>query len=140
MHLRQIDVSSAYLNSDLHHEVYLKQPDCYIDQHCPHKVLKLKKAIYGLKQSGLEWYKKLNYVLTQMGFEQGKYEACFYKATKNNQLVIVAVYVDDLINGCKDLSQVVLVKKQLSENVALTDKSRLHHYLGRMNENVVLVQ
>ena len=62
MHLHQIDISSAYLNSEIHHDLYLRKPEMFEDER---KVLKLNKAIYGLK----EWYDKLTSVLVSIGFE-----------------------------------------------------------------------
>jgi len=49
--MHQMDVCTAYLNSDLSETVYMKQPEGYIDQSRPENRLLLKKAIYGLKQS-----------------------------------------------------------------------------------------
>ena len=55
MHLHQIDISTAYLNSSLQDEIYMRQPENFIDKDAPDKVLRLHKAIYGLKQGGKEW-------------------------------------------------------------------------------------
>ena len=55
MHLHQIDISSAYLNSNIQHDIYVRQAREFVDCRNPDKVLKLHKAIYGLKQSGKEW-------------------------------------------------------------------------------------
>lgn len=130
MHLHQIDISSAYLNSDLHHEIYIRQPEKFVSRKYPNKVLKLHKALYGLKQSGREWYGRLDQVLKSIGFERSENDPCLYKATMNDTLVLVAVYVDDLLIGCADESQVMLVKKLISEEFPVTDKGLLHHYLG----------
>ena len=48
----------------------------------------------------------------------------------DNQLVIVAFYVDDLVIGCKEEAQVLKVKKLFAKNFPVTDKGLLHHYLG----------
>jgi len=56
----QLDISNAYLNSIL---VYMKQPENFVDEDHPSKVLKLQKAIYGLKKSGRSWNNTLDEVL-----------------------------------------------------------------------------
>ena len=89
MHLHQIDVSTAYLNSNLQDEIYMKQPENFIDKNAPNKVLRLHKAIYGLKQSGKEWNTKLDGVLRKIGFDSCKNEPCLYKAMINNNLVLL---------------------------------------------------
>lgn len=97
LHMHQIDISNAYLNSDLEEDVYLKQPKNYVDKENPGKVLKLQKAIYGLKQSERLWNDALNEVLQNMGFKRSKNEACLYHKMQQNGFSYIAVYVDDLI-------------------------------------------
>lgn len=130
MHLHQIDVSSAYLNSDIQHEIYIRQPPEFVDKKNPNKVLKLHKAIYGLKQSGKEWNAKLDHILKHIGFEPCANEPCLYKATFDNELVLVTVYVDDLMIASKSKDQVLTVKRLLAKEFPITDKGQLHHYLG----------
>ena len=77
----------------------------------PRKVLKLNKSIYDMKQSGKEWYDKLTSGLVSLGFEQCKHEPFLFKINMNNQLVLVAIYVVDLLIGCADKTQVEAVKK-----------------------------
>lgn len=59
LYLHQMDVSSAYLrcirNGDLHEMVFMKHLQFFEDKNYPNKVLRLKKSLYGLKQSGREW-------------------------------------------------------------------------------------
>uniref|UniRef100_A0A0K8WAZ4 Retrovirus-related Pol polyprotein from transposon TNT 1-94 n=1 Tax=Bactrocera latifrons TaxID=174628 RepID=A0A0K8WAZ4_BACLA len=52
LYLHQIDVSTAYLNSELCGEIYISHPARFVDKRYPNHCLKLKKALYGLKQSG----------------------------------------------------------------------------------------
>lgn len=130
MHLHQIDVTTAYLNSELEDEVYMKPPPNFVDKDCPNKVLKLNKAIYGLKQSGKEWHKRLDDTLRKMDFSPCKNEPCLYKSIKDDKLVLIAVYVDDLIIGCIDKNIVIEVKNELNEEFEINDKGILNHFLG----------
>lgn len=66
--LHQMDMSSAYLNGELSEDVYMRQPEGFVSEEYPNRVLKLKKSLYGLKQSGREWNAKLDAVLKKFGF------------------------------------------------------------------------
>ena len=69
LELRSIDISSAFINGDLEEEIYMKQPEGFIID-SPHKVCRLKKSLYGLKQAARQWNIKLHTVLTEMGFKR----------------------------------------------------------------------
>ena len=51
-----LDIKSAYLYGTLDKEIYMEQPEGFVDANHPKKVLKLRKALYGLKQAGLAWW------------------------------------------------------------------------------------
>ena len=57
--IHQMDVYNAYVNADLEEPIYMQQPPGYIEENDQH-VLKLKKAMYRLKESGQAWYNLLN--------------------------------------------------------------------------------
>jgi hypothetical protein len=68
LELHSIDISNAFLNGELDHEVYMQMPEGFKDEFKPGFVLKLKRALYGLKQAGHQWHKKLDSELVKMGF------------------------------------------------------------------------
>ena len=55
LEVHQMDVKTAYLNGDLEHEIYMEQPDGYVDKHQKDLVCRLRKSLYGLKQSARCW-------------------------------------------------------------------------------------
>ncbi|GKE23766.1 retrovirus-related pol polyprotein from transposon TNT 1-94 [Tanacetum coccineum] len=55
MILYQMDVKTTFLNDILREEVYVSQPDGFVDQNNPNHVYKLKKALYGLKRAPRAW-------------------------------------------------------------------------------------
>ena len=71
-----MDVKGAYLNGILQEQVYMKQPEGYDDG--SGRVCQLVKTLYGLKQSGREWNKKLDYELKEKGFTNLKSDPCIY--------------------------------------------------------------
>nr|GEV33295.1 Gag-Pol polyprotein [Tanacetum cinerariifolium] len=67
----QMDVKTAFLNGPLKEEVYVGQPDGFVDPDHPEKVYRLRKALYGLKQAPKAWYDELSKFLTSKGFTKG---------------------------------------------------------------------
>jgi len=95
MCIHQMDVVTAFLNGDLHEDIYMQQPDGYIQPGSEHLVCKLKKSLYGLKQAPRCWNIRFHKYMESLGFKQ-TVDPCVYIRT-GNTIAIVAVYVDDLI-------------------------------------------
>ncbi|GJZ89085.1 retrovirus-related pol polyprotein from transposon TNT 1-94 [Tanacetum coccineum] len=66
----QMDVKTAFLNGILREEVYVSQPDGFVDPDNPNHVYRLKKALYGLKQAPHAWYDLLSLFLLSQGFSK----------------------------------------------------------------------
>nr|GEU83756.1 integrase, catalytic region, zinc finger, CCHC-type, peptidase aspartic, catalytic [Tanacetum cinerariifolium] len=67
----QMDVKTAFLNGELKEEVYVSQPEGFVDLDHPRHVYQLKKALYGLKQAPRAWYDTLSKFLLAKGFSKG---------------------------------------------------------------------
>ncbi|GKG09898.1 retrovirus-related pol polyprotein from transposon TNT 1-94, partial [Tanacetum coccineum] len=63
-----MDVKTTFLNDPLKEEVYVSQPEGFIDPEFPDHVYRLKKSLYGLKQAPRAWYDKLSSFLIEHGF------------------------------------------------------------------------
>nr|GEU62387.1 ribonuclease H-like domain-containing protein [Tanacetum cinerariifolium] len=70
MTIYQMDVKTAFLNCILREEVYVSQPDGFVDQDNSNHVDKLKKALYGLKQALRAWYDLLSSFLLSQKFSK----------------------------------------------------------------------
>ena len=93
LEIRQIDVVNAYPRSKLHTMVYVKPPQAL---NCPEgTVLEVNRALYGLKQSGREWYIEVSTKLRELGFEPCYSEPSVF--INLNTGIIIGVYVDDMI-------------------------------------------
>ncbi|GKD55081.1 ribonuclease H-like domain-containing protein [Tanacetum coccineum] len=67
-----MDVKTAFLNGPLKEEVYVAQPDGFVDPDHPEKVYRLRKTLYGLKQAPKAWYDELSNFLMSKGFTKGE--------------------------------------------------------------------
>ena len=104
MMVHQMDVVTAFLNGALDEEIYMEQPEGYVQQGSEHLVCKLKRSIYGLKQSPRCWNTTLTDFLESIHFNRNRADPCvFVSQMKGNIPTIVAVYVDDLIVLAKHL-------------------------------------
>ncbi|WVZ88098.1 hypothetical protein U9M48_034651 [Paspalum notatum var. saurae] len=77
--VHHMDVKSAFLNGDLQEEVFVHQPPGFVDEQQPRKVLKLKKALYGLRQAPRAWYARLDQELNALGFRRSTLEHAVYR-------------------------------------------------------------
>ncbi|GJT90291.1 retrovirus-related pol polyprotein from transposon TNT 1-94 [Tanacetum coccineum] len=93
----QMDVNTAFLNGILREEVYVSQPDGFVDQDNPNHVYKLKKALYGLKQAPRAWYDLLSKILLSQEFSKGTVDPTLFVRRKGKDLLLVQIYVDDII-------------------------------------------
>jgi hypothetical protein len=95
----QMDVKSAFLNSVLEEELYVRQPPGFQSEKYPFRVYKLRKALYGLKQAPRAWYGRLRGFLFERGFEMGKVDQTLFLLRKGRDILIVQVYGDDIVFG-----------------------------------------
>ncbi|KAH9751651.1 Integrase catalytic domain-containing protein [Citrus sinensis] len=95
--LYQMDVKSAFLNGYILEEVYVKQPPGFENEKFPNHVYKLLKALYGLKQAPRAWYDRLKNFLLENDFSIGKADTTLFVKHKNQDILIVQIYVDDII-------------------------------------------
>nr|GEY64551.1 retrovirus-related Pol polyprotein from transposon TNT 1-94 [Tanacetum cinerariifolium] len=95
----QMDVKTAFLHGSLKEDVYVCQPEGFIDADHPSHVYKLKKALYGLKQAPRAWYNELSTFLLQNHFFKGTIDLTLFIRRFHDDILVVQVYVDDIIFG-----------------------------------------
>ena len=124
-----MDVITAFLNGNLTEEIYMSQPEGYIKPGEEHLVCKLKKSIYGLKQSSRCWNRALSDYLESLDFAQSGADPCVYVG-KSADPIVIAVYVDDLLILAKKEVDMKIVKSYLASQFKMKDLGRLHYCLG----------
>ncbi|GJZ01509.1 retrovirus-related pol polyprotein from transposon TNT 1-94, partial [Tanacetum coccineum] len=85
MAVYQMDVKTAFLNGNLREEVYVSQPDGFVDPDNPNHVYKLKKALYGLKQAPRTWYDMLSSFLLSQDFSKGSVDPTMFIHVNDGQ-------------------------------------------------------
>nr|GEW21350.1 copia protein [Tanacetum cinerariifolium] len=95
----QMDVKTTFLYGPLKEEVYVNQPDGFVDPYHPDKVYRLKKALYGLKQAPRAWYDELSTFLVSKGFSKGSIDPTLFITKHMGDVLLVQIYVNDIIFG-----------------------------------------
>ena len=134
--LQQMDVVTAFLNGTLEEDIYMQQADGYLQQGKEHLVFKLKKSLYGLKQSPWCWNKVLAEFLTYVSFVQSSADPYIY-VQGGDCPIVVAAYVDGLIIAAKTKEEMQQVKQLLQSQFVMTDIEELHYCLGIVISYVV---
>ncbi|GJT74454.1 retrovirus-related pol polyprotein from transposon TNT 1-94 [Tanacetum coccineum] len=86
----QMDVKTAFLNGNLREEVYVSQPDGFMDKDNPNHVYKLKKALYGLKQAPRAWYDMLSSFLISQDFSKGSVDPTLFIRREGKELLLIS--------------------------------------------------
>jgi hypothetical protein len=128
--LHQMDVKSAFLNGVLEEEVYVRQPLGFESEKYPHRVYKLRKALYGLKYAPRAWYGRLRGFLFERGFEMGKVDQTLFLLRQGKEILIVHVYVDDIAFGGSSNSLVVRFVEDMSREFEMSMMGELQFFLG----------
>ncbi|WZZ85883.1 hypothetical protein YC2023_114462 [Brassica napus] len=140
--IHHLDVKTAFLHGELNEEVYVSHPKGFEKKGEEHKVFKLSKALYGLRQAPRAWNTKLDQILKRLGFKKCSKESSVYQKESGGKLLIVAIYVDDLIvtgNSAKEIND---FKKDMSKNFEMSDLGLLTYYLGlevRQNSDCIMI-
>nr|GEW91958.1 hypothetical protein [Tanacetum cinerariifolium] len=87
-----MDVKTAFLNNPLKEEVYVAQPDGFVDPDHPEKVYRLRKALYGLKQAPRAWYDELSKFLTSNGFTKVTIDPTLFTIRYGEDIMLVQIY------------------------------------------------
>jgi len=125
-----MDVKSAFLNGFIFEEVFVKQPPGFEDLKHPDYVYKLKKSLYGLKQTPRTWYDKLSNFLLKNDFKRGQVDTTLFKKTLEKDILIVQIYVDDIIFSSTNASLCKEFSKLMQEKFEMSMMGELKFFLG----------
>ena len=130
LELEQLDVKTAFLHGELEEDIYMEQPEGFVIPGKEKLVCKLKKSLYGLKQSPRQWYKRFDTFMLSQGFKRSNYDSCVYLKTVNGSTIYLLLYVDDMLIAAKSMSEINELKKQLSNEFEMKDLGAAKKILG----------
>jgi hypothetical protein len=122
---RQVDYTAAFLHAPLDDEVYCHMPRGYRQEG---KVLKLKRSLYGLRQSPKNFFEHLKEKLESLGFEQSSADPCLFIQDK----MICITYVDDCLfyAPLKEDIDVMIERLRSEAEMELTEEDDVAGFLG----------
>nr|CAE05707.2 OSJNBb0065J09.3 [Oryza sativa Japonica Group] len=142
--LYQLDVKNAFLHGDLQEEVYMEIPPGFSTSQTKGKVLRLKKSLYGLKQSPRAWFDRFRRAMCGMGYKQCNGDHTLFYRHRGKKIAILAVYVDDIIITGDDTQEIAQLKENISKEFEVKDLGQLKYFLGieiaRSPRGIVLSQ
>ena len=108
-----MDIKTAFLNGFLKEELYMMQPEGFVDPKNANKVCKLQRSIYGLVQASRSWNIRFDEMIKAFGFMQTYGEACVYKKVSGSSVAFLILYVDDILLMGNDIELLDSIKAYL---------------------------
>ena len=125
-----MDVKKTFLHGDLKEEIYTKQPEGFIVKGKNELICKLKKSLYGLKQSPRMWYQKFDTYILGLGFMRREADHCVYSKQVGDHFINIVLYVDDMLLVGNNKYFIKEVKSQLSSKFDMKDLGAAKFILG----------
>jgi hypothetical protein len=126
----QMDIKTAFLNDNIEDELYMVQPEGFVDPKDANKVCKLQRSIYGLKKASRSWNLHFDEVIKGFGFVQNTEESCIYKKMSGSSVSFLVLYVDDILLIGNDVQMLNSVKEYLNNNFSMKDMGEAAYVLG----------
>ena len=132
--IHQMDVKTAFLNGSIDTDIYMAQPEGFIDEHHPEYVCKLRNSLYGLKQSAQCWNTAFGEFLTSSGYKKSNADGCVYiksakKANGKVSFVILTIYVDYIMPLSNDIEMLRKEKEDLHKKFKMVNQGEAHSIL-----------
>ena len=106
----KMDVKTAFLNGDIQEEIHMEQSMGFISEDAPHKLCKLQRSVYGLKQASRSWNIRFDEEIKSFGFSQNMDEPCVYWKNSGSTISFLVLYVDDILLIGNDVGMMSSVK------------------------------
>nr|GEY40664.1 copia protein [Tanacetum cinerariifolium] len=137
MTVYQMDVKTTFLNGELKEEVYVSQPEGFVDPDYPTHVYRLKKALYGLKQAYQAWYDTLSRFLLDNNFSKGAVDPTLFTRKTGKHILLVQIYVDDIIFASTDLKECDMFSNEMSSKFQMSMMGHMSFFLGLQQSTAI---
>ncbi|RVW37258.1 Retrovirus-related Pol polyprotein from transposon RE1 [Vitis vinifera] len=141
--LQQFDVKNVFLHGELSEEVYMDlPPGCMVSKKQCQKVCKLKKSLYGLKQSLRAWFGRFTKSMRAFGYRQSNSNHTLFLKKQHGKITTLIVYVDDMVVTGNNPEERKTLQNYLSREFEMKDLGPLKYFLGievsRSSEGIFL--
>ena len=129
---KQLDIKTAFLNAKIDEDIYLEQPEGFegTDLNGGKLYCKLEKSLYGLKQSGRNWYLTLKSCLEKIGFKECSFDKCLLVCGEGENLSVACMWVDDILYWSRRKSFTEWFENEIKANFDVSDCKDLNWFLG----------
>ena len=114
-------MKTAFLHGELEEDIYMDQPEGFIVPGKENFVCKLKRYLYGSKQSPHQWNKRFDSFMLSHGFKRSDYDSCVYIKLVDGSHIYLLLYVDDMLISTKSREQITALKKLLNSEFDMKD-------------------
>jgi hypothetical protein len=130
LEVHQMDVKTVFLNGVLEEELYMDQPEGFIEKEKEDYVCKLQKGLYGLKQAPRAWSQAFQDFIQKMNFKSSNGDECinYYLSKDKTEVVLLSIYVDDLLLASNNIELLNALKEKLMQGFKMTDIGELDYY------------
>jgi hypothetical protein len=131
LELEQLDVKTAFLHGNLEEEIFMVQPEGFKKPGTENLVCRLKKSLYGLKQSPRQWYKRFDSYMIQIGYTRCEYDCCVYvRILEDSSYIFLLLYLDDMLIAARSMCEVDRLKSLLYKEFEMKDLGAAKKILG----------
>ena len=131
LELAQLDVKTVILHGDLEEKIYMSQPDSFKVTRKENWACKLKKSLYGLKQSPHQWYKRFDKFMIEHGYTRSQFDNyVYFRKLFNGSFIYLLLYVDDVLITLKSKVEIDKLKAQLRTEFEMKDLGKAKKILG----------
>ncbi|KAF5481186.1 hypothetical protein F2P56_001856 [Juglans regia] len=128
--IRQLDISNVFLHGSLDEEVFMEQPQGFVDENHPDYVCRLHKSLYGLKQAPRAWFRHLSQSLLEYGFIESTADYSLFIYATGSVKFYVLVYVDDILVIGSSKFAIDSFVSSLMDSFLVKDLGELSFFLG----------
>ena len=106
-----MDVKTTFLNGYLEEDIYMEQPLGFTSDDGDHRVCKLQRSIYGLKQASQSWNHHFDEAIKLFNFIKNEEKLCVYKRVSGSMIIFLVLYVDDILLIGNDILILTMIKR-----------------------------